>query len=152
MHLYEALAGRVGEWRQKQYAHEAYPAIAEILEWTRSPDVSSFRLRTPQVRALETYWYLRLVEKTPHIFDLYKSLYPTVSERMAALGMDAPDLKNLALDVGFDGVVDKVFDNLPPTTNAEMETLLDVLDRIREHMAVKTAAELSLEKAKPGRP
>jgi hypothetical protein len=50
-----------------------------------------------------------------------------------------------------DGVVDKVFDNFPPTTKAEMETLLDVLDRIREHMAVKTAAELALEKAKPVR-
>ena len=40
--------------------------------------------------------------------------------------------------------------NRPPT-KAEMETLLDVLDRIREHMAVKTAAELALDKAKPGR-
>ena len=47
--------------------------------------------------------------------------------------------------------MDKVFDNFPPTTKAEMETLLNVLDRIREHMAVKTAAELSLKKAKPGR-
>jgi DNA-binding MarR family transcriptional regulator len=47
-----------------------------------------------------------------------------------------------------DGVVDKVFDRFPPTTKAEMETLLDVLDRIREHMAVKT----SVAKAKPNRP
>ena len=75
MHLYEALAARVEEWRQKQYAQDEFPAIAEILEWARNPDVSTFRLRAPQVRALETYWYLRLVEKTPHIFDLYKSLY-----------------------------------------------------------------------------
>jgi len=60
--------------------------------------------------------------------------------------------QGLELLTHLDGVVDKVFDNFPPTTNAEMETLLDVLDRIREHMAVKTAAELALEKAKPGRP
>ena len=33
-----------------------------------------------------------------------------------------------------------------------METLMEVLDRIREHMAVKTTAELSLEKAKAARP
>jgi hypothetical protein len=32
-----------------------------------------------------------------------------------------------------------------------MEILLDVLDRVREHMAVKTAAELSAGKAKTGR-
>jgi hypothetical protein len=33
-----------------------------------------------------------------------------------------------------------------------MATLLDVLDRIREHMAVKTTAERSVEKAKTDRP
>jgi hypothetical protein len=33
-----------------------------------------------------------------------------------------------------------------------MDTLLAVLDRIREHMAVKTAVELSLEKSGPNRP
>ncbi|MBW2168275.1 MAG: hypothetical protein JRG69_03270, partial [Deltaproteobacteria bacterium] len=32
-------------------------------------------LRTPQIHALETYWYLRLLEKTPHIFDLYKRFF-----------------------------------------------------------------------------
>jgi DNA-binding MarR family transcriptional regulator len=45
-----------------------------------------------------------------------------------------------------DGVVETVFDSFPPTTKAEMETLLDVLDRIRDHMAVKTSAERSLQK------
>ena len=59
--------------------------------------------------------------------------------------------QGLELLAHLDGVVDKVFDTFPPTTNAETETLLDVLDRIREHMAVKTAAELSLEKVKPVR-
>lgn len=108
MHLYEALAARVEEWRQKQYTQDEFPAIAEVLEWARNPDVSTFRLRAPQVRALETYWYLRLVEKTPHIFDLYKSLYQNTSERLAVLGMEHPDLKDQALDLGFDGIVQKV--------------------------------------------
>jgi DNA-binding MarR family transcriptional regulator len=60
--------------------------------------------------------------------------------------------QGLELLAHLDGVVDKVFDSFPPTTKTEMETLLDVLDRIREHMAVKTAAEVALGKAKPGRP
>jgi DNA-binding MarR family transcriptional regulator len=60
--------------------------------------------------------------------------------------------QGLELLAHLDGVVDKVFDNFPRTTNAELETLLDVLDRIRERMAVKTAAELAIEKAKPARP
>jgi DNA-binding MarR family transcriptional regulator len=40
-----------------------------------------------------------------------------------------------------DAVVDGLFRRFPPMTDAEIQTLLDVLDRIREHMAVKTAAE-----------
>ncbi len=76
MHLYQALAARVAEWRQNKYPHPEYPAIGEILEWAANPEVSSFRLRSPQVRALETYWYLRLVKNTPHIFDLYLDLFP----------------------------------------------------------------------------
>jgi len=60
--------------------------------------------------------------------------------------------QGLELLAHLDRVVDKVFDNFPPTTKAEMDMLLDVLDRVREHMAVKTAAELSAGKAKTGRP
>ena len=108
MQLYEVLSMQVAAWREENYKTDGFPAIAEILEWSHNPDVSSFRLRAPQVRALETYWYLRLVEKTPHIFDLYKNLYSTVSERMAALGMEHPGLKDLALDLTFDGIIQKV--------------------------------------------
>jgi DNA-binding MarR family transcriptional regulator len=68
--------------------------------------------------------------------------------RVVMVSVTPPGLELLA---HLDGVVDKVFDNFPPTTKAEMATLLDVLDRIREHMTVKTASELSLEKAKPSR-
>lgn len=75
--LYEALAGQVTGWRKKNYKHPDYPVIGEVLEWARDPDGSGFKLRVPQIRALETYWYLRLVEETPHIFDLYKKLFPS---------------------------------------------------------------------------
>ena len=108
MHLYEALAVKAGDWRQKKYPHSEYPVIAEILEWARNPDVSSFQLRQPQLRALETYWYLRLVEATPHVFDLYSRLFAKTTERLTALGMDHPDLRDMALDIGFNGLVEKV--------------------------------------------
>jgi type III restriction enzyme len=108
MHLYEALAVKVAQWRQNHYAHTQYPAIAEILEWARHPETSSFQLRPPQLQALETYWYLRLVENTPHIFDLYTSSFTKTTERLTALGMDHPDLRDLALDLGFTGIMDKV--------------------------------------------
>ena len=48
--------------------------------------------------------------------------------------------QGLALTGHLDGVVDNVFNRFPPTTDAEMQTLLDVLDRIREQMVVKTTA------------
>ena len=62
---------------------------------TRRPD----RCATsgpPKLRAVETYWYLRLVEGTPHIADLYRDLFQSTTDRLAALGLDAPALKDIA--------------------------------------------------------
>ncbi|MBW1947635.1 MAG: DEAD/DEAH box helicase family protein, partial [Deltaproteobacteria bacterium] len=39
------------------------------------------------MRALETYWYLRLVEETPHIFDLYKKIFTSKNSLLTALGV-----------------------------------------------------------------
>ena len=87
MQLYEVLAMHVVAWREAGYKHENYPAIGEILEWARQPDVPTFHLREPQLRALETYWYLRLVKKTPHIFDLYQKLFPKKKDLLEAFGI-----------------------------------------------------------------
>jgi hypothetical protein len=87
MQLYEALAMHVAAWRQEDYKWEDYPAIAEILAWAADPDVPNFRLRKPQIRALEAYWYLRLKENTPHIFELYKALFPRKKDLLEAFGI-----------------------------------------------------------------
>jgi DNA-binding MarR family transcriptional regulator len=100
----------------------------------------------------------RMLSRSPNITRLIDRLIakklarrsPSKEDRRVVIVSVTPP--GLELLVHLDRVVDKVFDNFPPTTKAEMQTLLDVLDRIREHMAVKTAAELSLEKAKPSRP
>ena len=99
----------------------------------------------------------RMLSRSPNITRLTDRLIakklarrsPSKEDRRVVIVSVSP--AGLELLAHLDGVVDKVFDNFPPTTKAEMETLLDVLDRIREHMAVKTTAELSLEKAKAGR-
>src|SRR5690348_14818755 len=70
--LFEQLRQRVNAWKQQGFTHEEFPIVGEILLWATDPDGSGFRLRPPQIRALETYWYLRLVENTPKIFDLYQ--------------------------------------------------------------------------------
>ena len=108
MQLYEALSMHVASWREEGYKHDEYPAIAEILEWASNPDVPNFHLRKPQMRALETYWYLRLVRKTPHIFDLYTELFPRVTERLTALGITHPDMREMVLDIGYEGLIEKI--------------------------------------------
>ncbi|MFZ5916040.1 MAG: hypothetical protein ACOYZ7_03835 [Chloroflexota bacterium] len=74
-HLYELIQQNVATWRKDGYPHADYSAIAEILDYAILPENKSLRfLRAAQLRALETYWYLRLVEGTPHTFDLAHKL------------------------------------------------------------------------------
>ena len=76
-HLHQRLGPLVDAWRVDGYPCDDYPAIGEILEWAHETEGGTLRfLRKPQLRALETYWYLRLVEKTPHVLDLYGRLFP----------------------------------------------------------------------------
>lgn len=101
MTLHDRLAGDVARWRAAGYPHDTNPAIAEILDWARGADETNVRfLRAPQVHALETYWYLRLVAGTPLVPDLYRQLFPEVPDIMAALGLDHPELTRLALRTG----------------------------------------------------
>jgi len=62
-HLYELIQRNVTAWREDGYPTEDYPAIAEILDYATLPEGGGLRfLRKAQLCALETYWYLRLVE------------------------------------------------------------------------------------------
>ena len=99
MHLYQVLAQKVEVWRNTGYPMEEYPVISEILEWAANPDGSGFRLRRPQVRALETYWYLRLVQNTPHILALYKHLFPRKADLLDALGIPGQAFEEVDYDL-----------------------------------------------------
>jgi len=99
MHLYNILASLTSEWRSKNYYCEEYPAISEILEWISNPDVNRFHLRQPQIRAIETYWYLRLVAGTPKIFDLYNKLFPKRSDLLSALGISKEAFERVDYDI-----------------------------------------------------
>jgi DNA-binding MarR family transcriptional regulator len=100
----------------------------------------------------------RTLSRSPNITRLINRL---ISKKLARRSRPKGDRRvvivcltpqGLELLAHLDPVVDRVFDSFPPTTKAEIETLLDVLDRVREHMAVQTAAELSAGKAKAGQP
>ena len=98
MHLYEALSNSVDDWRRKNYAHASYDTISEILDWARNPEGEGLRLRPPQLRALETYWYLRLVRDTPHTFDLYQKYFTSRKDLLAALGVPALAFEEVDFD------------------------------------------------------
>jgi type III restriction enzyme len=84
-----------------RYPSADYPAIAEIFEWAQEAETGESRfLRNPQLRALETYWYLRLVEDTPQAFALYRKLFPGHSDLLEALGLDDRRIERFALDHG----------------------------------------------------
>ena len=84
------LKDKVAEWRESNYKCD-YPTIEEILDYTfiaNDSGTKSLRyLRKAQIEALETYWYLRLVENTPQIFELYNRFYEDKKELLSALGI-----------------------------------------------------------------
>src|ERR1035437_10151365 len=104
--LFEILREKTAAWRAHGWACEHYPAISEMLEWAGHPDGAGFQLRVPQFRALEAYWYLRLIEKTPHIRDLYTRLFPKLADRLTALGI--PKSAFEAVDFDFETLFAKV--------------------------------------------
>ncbi len=111
MELHEALAGKVRTWRETGYPHETYPAIAEILGHAVEGDgpAAPLRyLRAAQLRAIETYWYLRLVEGTPRVAALYERLFATNRERMEAFGIHRPALMDVVLDEGYAGLLERI--------------------------------------------
>jgi DNA-binding MarR family transcriptional regulator len=100
----------------------------------------------------------RMLSRSPNITRLLDRLIakklvrrsrPKEDRRVVIASVTSQGLELLA---HLDGVVNTVFGSFPTTTGAEMRTLVDVLDRIREHMAVKTTVERSVKKAQRGSP
>lgn len=114
MELHETLAREVDVWREAGYPSDM-AALAEILDFATDaepdPDGGAAHLRffrPPQLKALETYWYLRLVKGTPHVTALYRDLFDATSDRLAALGLDSPALTKVVLDTGYEGLLERI--------------------------------------------
>ncbi len=109
-YLYQVLAQRVDAWRVANYPGDEYPAIREILEFaTEDDETGQLRyLRRAQFRALETYWYLRLVLGTPRIPDLYAKLFPKPKDRREAMGLTHPDIVSFIADEGLESCLERV--------------------------------------------
>ncbi len=107
-HLFHALAQRVDVWRADHYPCPNYHAIREILEYAEEEGGQLRYLRRAQLRALETYWYLRLILGTPRIADLYAELFPVKADRRAAMGLTSPEIVALIADDGLDAVLARI--------------------------------------------
>lgn len=128
-HFYQKIAIKVDAWKAEGYPCADFPAIAEILEWARDDQTGNLRfLRRPQLRALETYWYLRLVENTPHVFDLYLKLYPPqqdVGALLEALGI--PDNAFKAVNYSADRLWDRIKTDDSFVRDFKLESLRETL-------------------------
>lgn len=110
MPLYNNLKSKVFEWRSKNYQSD-FPIISEIFEFNLNPETGNLQfLRKAQFEALETYWYLRLVEGTPHIFDLYNKLYDDPVELFKALNItiSQEDLIKIMSKGGIESIFEKI--------------------------------------------
>jgi len=128
-HFYQKIAVQVDSWRSDGYACSDFRAIAEILEWARDDQTESLRfLRRPQLRALETYWYLRLVENTPHIFDLYFKLFPPQQDIAALLeALGIPDNAFKAVNYSADRLWDRIKTDDSFVRDFKLESLRETL-------------------------
>lgn len=89
----------------------------------------------------------RMISRSPNITRLLDKL---IAKKLARRIRSRQDRRVVVISITPQGgellgnlnrVVDEAFENFPHLTNAEMRTLLDLLDRIREHLAVKTVKE-----------
>jgi type III restriction enzyme len=106
---------KVKEWRLGRYQCE-YSAISEILEYACQEDDSGFKtlkfLRRAQFEALETYWYLRLVEKTPKIIDFLKATCSKPTDLLKSLGISIDDdIINILSTEGLDAVLRRIVED-----------------------------------------
>ncbi len=111
--LFNDLKHSVSEWRRRGYSCDDYPLIGSILDYQteKHEDRSTPKfLRDPQFLALEVYWYVRLVLKTPHIIDLYKHYY--TEDKKGFFDAIGVSISRDALDyVEIDGVITKIKEN-----------------------------------------
>ncbi len=134
-YLYQEISTRVDAWRAENYPSEKYPAIREILEFAvEDAQNGQLRyLRRAQLRALETYWYLRLVLETPRIPDLYAKLFPSKKDRREAMGLTHPNIVSYIADEGLESCIEKV-----KTDNAFVRQY--ALESLRESLTLDYAS------------
>lgn len=131
-HLHSLIALQADAWKNAGYPCDEFPVISEILDYqTIEPEagspVQSRYLRSAQIEALTTYWYLRLVKQTPMVLDLYKSEHPKTSELRKALGLASDAIRDIIDDIGLDGLLDRIRTDDDFVANHKLESLRETV-------------------------
>ena len=130
MSLYSQLKPKIIQWRKSQYTSD-FPIISEILNYNYDSEMGNlYFLRKAQFEALETYWYLRLIEKTPHIFNLYKRLYKDPSELLKVLNISiSPEdlIEIMSKGGGIESIFKKIKNDNGFVKKYRLETLKESL-------------------------
>ena len=129
MTLHDRLKTKVAEWRDSKYESE-YTAISEILDYNYDSETEALHyLRKAQFEALENYWYLRLGEGTPHVFDLYKRFYTDPIELLTSFGVptESQEILKLALSGGIDSIFEKIKSDDAFVKSYRLETVRETL-------------------------
>jgi hypothetical protein len=126
------LKSKTLEWRFKHY-HSSSPTISEIFDFNYNSETGSLRfLRRAQFEALETYWYLRLIEETPHVFDLYRK-YLIGKQFFKSLGLKHI-VENIPEDLITEEFVKRVIEKI---INDEEFVKQNKLEALRETLLLK---------------
>ena len=126
-YLYQVLAAKVDTWRANNYPCANFPVIQEILEFAvEDSETGQLRyLRRAQLRALETYWYLRLSLGTPTIPGLYTALFPKLPDRLRAMGVSSKLFEEA--DYDYDALITRVTSDNKFVRENQLESLRESL-------------------------
>ena len=142
-----------------QEAHITILRTADILHHAVDRAISPFALSNEQYNVLRILRGAgdaglptleiasRMLSRSPNITRLLDRM---IAKKLVRRIRSRQDRRVVVITITGDGlellgqadlVVDELFQRFPPTTKEELGTLVEVLDRIREHMAVKTTTE-----------
>lgn len=83
-------------------------------------------LRPPQLHALETYWFLRLVKQTPQVMTLYREYFLDTGDFCRALEIPLPrEAINFAT---IDGIVNRVNNDLEFVKKYKLDALRETMN------------------------
>ncbi len=129
----EILSKKVDEWRKNNYSSN-FPVLSEILNFNYVEDGDGNKipryLRRAQIEALETYWYLRIIEETPLMKDLYKKLIPDLSQLLKSLEINLSQDEIIRLSTEgqlFDAIVSKIETDDDFVRKNNLETVRETL-------------------------